>query len=99
MEIFPTELTSDEEMERSLSEWWRMNVIKWMYVLYNIKIKKNKKSRIMSPNKKKYKCYKKISTLDSWLTHHVLVYLLQYCTVLQISILETWTTGRTAATE
>jgi hypothetical protein len=25
--VFPTELTSDEEMERSLSEWRRMNVL------------------------------------------------------------------------
>jgi hypothetical protein len=25
-EVFPTELTSDEEMERNLDEWRRMNV-------------------------------------------------------------------------
>ncbi len=26
-EVFPTELTCDEEMERKLSEWRRMNVL------------------------------------------------------------------------
>jgi hypothetical protein len=31
MDVFPTELTSDEEMERNLGEWRRMNVLYEMY--------------------------------------------------------------------
>ncbi len=47
-EVFPTELTSDEEMERDLGDWLRinvycMNVIEGMYVCQKIR-KINKKS-------------------------------------------------------
>ncbi len=37
-EVFPTELTSDEEMERGLGEWWRINVLN--ECLYVIKYEK-----------------------------------------------------------
>ncbi len=52
-EVFPTEHRSDEEMERCLSEWRRINVLyECMYVCYKI-WKINKKSGIMPPNIKK----------------------------------------------
>ncbi len=32
-EVFPTELTHDEDMERDFGKWRRMNVIECMYVI------------------------------------------------------------------
>ncbi len=43
--VFPTELTSDEEMERGLGEWRRINVLyecDWMNVCMLKKLKKDK---------------------------------------------------------
>jgi hypothetical protein len=51
-EFFPTELTSDDEMERGLGEWRRVNVLNecdCMNVCYKI-WKINQKSRILPPN-------------------------------------------------
>ncbi len=51
-EVFHTELTSDEEMRGTWANdygWmYCINVMEWMYVIYNIKI--NKKSGIMPSN-------------------------------------------------
>jgi hypothetical protein len=52
-EVFPSELTSDEEMERNLSEWRRMNVL-YEYDGLNVctstrKYQINKKSGTMLP--------------------------------------------------
>ncbi len=49
-EVFPTEHTSDEDMERGFSEWRRMNVLWLNECMYVIKIKINKKSGIQPPN-------------------------------------------------
>ncbi len=48
-EVFPTELTSNEEMERGPGEWRRMSVIECMHVCYKI-LKINKKTGIIPPN-------------------------------------------------
>jgi hypothetical protein len=59
--VFPTELTSDEEMERNLGEWRRMNVLyecdglNVCTRIYHI----NKKSGIMPPNFRIYQINKK----------------------------------------
>jgi hypothetical protein len=56
--VFPTKLTSDEEIEKNLGEWLRRNVLyecdgmNVVYVIYNIKI--NKKSGIMPPSLSMY---------------------------------------------
>jgi hypothetical protein len=54
-EVFPTEHTSDEDMERGFSEWRRMNVL-WlnecMYVI-KIKNKQKKKKTNETPGRKK----------------------------------------------
>ncbi len=46
-EVFPTEHTSDEDMERGFSEWRRMNVLWLNDCMYVIKSKINKKSGIL----------------------------------------------------
>ncbi len=56
-EVFPTEHTSDEEMERDLGEWRRINVFnevtEWMYVCFKI-LKINQKNGILPPNLYKF---------------------------------------------